>query len=133
RSALKEVREMVTSMRGMRLEDEVYRVQQILKAAQIEFILEGDPKLTNISLLNDNVLGMCMKEAVTNVVKHSNATVCSVMIEATRAEFAVIVKDNGLGINTNEYVRGNGLRGMKERLEFVNGSLDIHSDHGTTV
>ena len=125
RSALKEVREMVTSMRGMRLEDEMFRVQQILKAAQIEFILEGDPKLTNVSLLNDNVLGMCLKEAVTNVVKHSNATLCSVNIEATRADLVVTIKDDGIGLNSNGYIRGNGLRGMKERLEFVNGNLDI--------
>jgi two-component system sensor histidine kinase DesK len=30
-------------------------------------------------------------------------------------------------------ITGNGLRGMKERLEFVNGSLEIVSDHGTMI
>jgi len=30
-------------------------------------------------------------------------------------------------------IRGNGLRGMKERLEFVNGSMEISSDQGMTV
>ncbi len=134
RTALKEVREMVTHMRGMRLEDEMFRIQQILKAAQIEFILEGDPKLTDISLLNDNVLGMCLKEAVTNVVKHSGASICSVNIESNRADVVVTVTDNGVGMNkANGYVRGNGLRGMKERLEFVNGSMEISSENGFTI
>ena len=32
-----------------------------------------------------------------------------------------------------EWSKGHGLRGMKERLEFVNGSLDIHSKNGTTL
>ena len=71
RSALKEVREMVTEMRGIRLEDEISRIRQLLAAAEIEFEIEGNPKLTNTSLITENVVSMCIKEAVTNVVKHS--------------------------------------------------------------
>src|SRR5690606_16776937 len=55
RTALKEVREMVTQMRGTKLEEELFRVKQILKAAQIDFRLTGDPELTNISLIVENV------------------------------------------------------------------------------
>ncbi len=134
RRALTEVREMVTNMRGTRVEDEMFRIQQILKAAQIDFTLEGDPKLTETSLLNENVLGMCLKEAVNNVVKHSGATACSVIIESNRADLVVKVKDNGVGVSkANGYKAGNGLRGIKERLEFVNGSLDIAADCGMTI
>ncbi|GGH11889.1 sensor histidine kinase [Paenibacillus segetis] len=136
RTALKEVREMVTQMRGTRLEDEMFRIRQILKAAEIEFNLDGDPKLSNTSLLNENVLSMCLKEAVTNVVKHSNAKLCSISIEPSRSDLVLKVKDDGVGI-VGEYLfsRGSGLRGMKERLEFVNGSLDICADQGqgTTI
>ncbi|MDK8183319.1 sensor histidine kinase [Paenibacillus sp. UMB4589-SE434] len=134
RSALKEVREMVTQMRGTRLEDEMFRIKQILKAAEIEFTMEGDEKLSNTSLLNENVLSMCLKEAVTNIVKHSSASTCSIMIQPSRTELCVKVQDNGIGIaSESPYTRGNGLRGMKERLEFVNGCMEIHSDRGTTV
>jgi two-component system sensor histidine kinase DesK len=134
RTALKEVREMVTQMRGTRLEDEIFRVKQILKAAQIEYALEGDPNLTNISLITENVVSMCLKEAVTNVVKHSQASSCSVSIDPARTELVVKVKDNGIGIGDEaRQTRGNGLRGMKERLEFVNGSMDMISDQGTTI
>lgn len=128
RAALKEVRELVTQMRGTRVEDEMFRVMQILKAADIEFRLEGDAKLDNASLLVENVLSMCLKEAVTNVVKHSRATECLVAVEPARGELVIRVQDNGIGIPIS--VRGNGLRGMKERLEFVNGSLDIQSRDG---
>lgn len=134
RTALKEVREMVTTMRGTRLEDELFRLRQILKAAQIEFVLEGDVHAADTSLMNENVLGMCLKEAVTNVVKHSGASVCKVTIEPSRSELVVTVKDNGVGLGGDRgFRRGNGIRGMKERLEFVNGSLDIASGDGTTV
>lgn len=134
RTALKEVREMVTQMRGTRLEDEIFRITQILKAAQIEFTLEGNPELSNVSLMNENVLSMCLKEAVNNIVKHSSATSCSITIEPSRSGLIVTVKDNGVGIpNESAYTRGNGLRGMWERLDFVNGSMELRSDQGTIL
>lgn len=134
RSALKEVREMVTEMRGTRLEDEILRIKQILKAAQIEFVLEGDPKLTNTSLLIENVLSMCLKEAVTNIVKHSGTSTCTITIEPSRTDLIVKVKDEGIGIGTESVcIKGNGLRGMRERLEFVNGSMEIVSDLGMMI
>lgn len=133
RIALKEVRELVTEMRGTKLEDELYRAEQILKAAQIDFSLEGSRKLNNTSLIAESVVSMCLKEAVTNVVKHSSATSCSVRVEQSNTELVVKVIDNGIGINFDNNLRGNGLQGMKERLEFVNGSLEISSEFGTII
>jgi two-component system sensor histidine kinase DesK len=135
RSALKEVREMVTEMRGTRLEDEMFRIKQILKAAEIELTMEGDERLIHTSLLNENVLSMCLKEAVTNIVKHSQATACCIVFTPSPTEMSIQVKDNGQGIPTGDavYSRGSGLRGMRERLEFVNGSLVIGSDHGAVI
>ncbi|WP_260870902.1 sensor histidine kinase [Paenibacillus xylanexedens] len=128
-TALKEVREMVTTMRGTQLVDELFRAEQILKAASIEFRLEGNPKLQDTSQLNENVLGMCLKEAVTNVVKHSQATVCTITIKETQSDNILTVQDNGVGIERtrNKDRRGTGILGMKERLEFVNGCLDLRS------
>ncbi|WP_424767937.1 histidine kinase [Paenibacillus sp. sgz302251] len=134
RTALKEVREMVTQMRGTRLEDELFRVKQILKAAEIEFEFEGDVQLEDTNAMTENVLSMCLKEAVTNVVKHSGAHHCSVTIDSSRTEVVMQVKDNGIGIAEKaKNYRGHGLQGMKERLEFVNGSLEIVSKDGTML
>lgn len=134
RSALKEVREMITQMRGIRLEEELVRIQQLLQAAEINYELEGNPKLTNTSLIMENVLSMCIKEAVTNVVKHSGATVCRILIEPSRAELVIKVQDNGKGIEgTDLYYKGHGIQGMRERLEFVNGSMEMVKDGGTTI
>jgi two-component system, NarL family, sensor histidine kinase DesK len=136
RTALNEVRELVTQMRGTKLEDELVRVEQILKAAGIEFKLEGSPKLTNTSLIAENVISMCLKEAVTNVVKHSKAKECRVSIRPLRTELELVVKDDGVGIAQPSSIAGlagNGLRGMRERLEFVNGSMEIESEHGTAI
>lgn len=134
RTALKEVRELVSNMRGTKLDEELLRIQQILKAAEIDFVFYGSPQLTNTPLLVENVLSMCLKEAVTNVVKHSNATRCSVLIKQNPEEILVQVQDDGKGFpEGNTSLQGNGLAGMRERLEFVNGSVDIKVMEGITL
>jgi two-component system sensor histidine kinase DesK len=134
RIALKEVRDLVSNIQVGKLEDELVRVQQILIAAEIDFRVKGNPVLKETPLLVENVLSMCLKEAVNNVVKHSKSTFCHVLIKQSSTELFVQVQDNGVGFykdGTN--TDGNGLRGMRERLEFVNGILEVFEDEGTTV
>jgi two-component system, NarL family, sensor histidine kinase DesK len=134
RTALNEVRKMVAHMRGIRLKEEIVRVKQILKAAQIELVSEPDFTLSNVSLLTENILSMCLKEAVTNIVKHSGATTCHVSFEQTPNESIIVVRDNGTAsLLENYFTKGSGLIGMRERLEFVNGSLEVTALEGTTL
>ncbi|MGP4040014.1 histidine kinase [Gracilibacillus sp. D59] len=124
RQALKEVREMVSDMRSIRLAEEVEHAKQLLDAAGIEREITFDADCDHLPLFLENVLSMCLKEAVTNVVKHSQAISCFIYITETQQAIRLAVIDNGIGKKDNESY-GNGLKGMKERLEFVNGTLDI--------
>ncbi|PAV31584.1 sensor histidine kinase [Virgibacillus profundi] len=134
RTALKEVRELVSDMKGTKLKDEMLRIRQMLKAAEIDFYLEGNPELINTPLLVENVLSMCLKEAINNLVKHSQATSCHVKIQQSTDEWLIEVQDNGIGIPEKvDYLEEHGLQGMRERLEFVNGTLTIKSSNGTTL
>lgn len=134
RTALKEVRLLVSRMRGTRLDDEIPRIRQMLIAAQIEFRFQGIDRLPGVSLLAENVLGMCLMEAVTNIVKHSKAHTCILSFELTPTKVVMRVQDDGIGQpGTLNYEQGHGLQGMKERLEFVNGTLEISSGAGTTI
>lgn len=134
RTALNEVRKMVSSMRGIRIKDEMNHVRQLLEAAQIEMIVEQKEPISNVSLFLENILSMCLKETVTNVVKHSNATTCNISIQQSMNEVKIEVRDNGGGINEEDDIgKGSGLLGIRERLEFVNGSLEIKSKEGTTI
>jgi len=127
RIALKEVRDLVTKMRGIRLRDEVIEASKMLDASQISYSVSGPTDVTGLPLLTENVLSMCLKEAVTNIVKHSQATACQIWVEVLVDEVVLSISDNGVGIkSTSSLDHGNGLRGMQERLEFVNGSLTIH-------
>lgn len=134
RTALKEVREMVSNMKGTKLEDELVRVQQIIEAAEMSFNYVGNPHLKNTPLLVENVLSMCLKEAATNIVKHSGAKTCRIIIEQSPNELQLIIEDDGKGFpKSGEPFQGNGLQGMRERLEFVNGRLEIESKDCTTI
>jgi len=133
-TALKEVRELVSDMRSTNVERELIRVRQLLQAADIELIIHGNPAFVNESPLLENVLGMCMKEAVTNVVKHSYANTCEISFISYQDSYEIVVKDNGIGIpGSGEHLPGTGIEGMRERLEFVNGRLQITKEDGTLL
>ncbi|MDF0725550.1 sensor histidine kinase [Cytobacillus sp. S13-E01] len=134
RTALNEVRKMVSQMRGIRLKEELVLVKQILNAAQIEMKYNQELSLINVSLFLENILSMCMKEAVTNVVKHSQASICKIKIEQKWNEVCITVHDNGIGMKEkHDLNNGSGLLGIEERLDFVNGTLDIIDDNGTKI
>ncbi|MEH7252624.1 sensor histidine kinase [Neobacillus niacini] len=134
RTALSEVRKMVSSMRGIRLKDEIVRVKQILKAAEITFEGNQDISIKSVPLLTENILSMCLKEAVNNVVKHSGASSCSISIEQSWKELVMTIHDNGeFKSNGDKETKGSGLLGMRERLEFINGSLELLTKEGTTL
>lgn len=133
-TALKEVRVLVSGMRRTKLKDELVRVQQLLNAAEIALEVEGRPAFPEITPIVENVLVMCLKEAMNNVVKHSYAKSCRIIFQMTEKEYSITVHDDGIGIAQNGVnLPGNGLEGMEERLEFVNGSLSITSEKGTRV
>src|SRR5690625_7940349 len=96
--------------------------------------IDGETKLKDTPLLIESVLTMCLKEAVTNVVKHNQATSCHITIKQLSKEWLLKIKDNriGLGKSSNK-LKGNGIKGMKERLEYVNGNLDIQASQGLQV
>ncbi|MEM9303439.1 MAG: sensor histidine kinase [Pseudomonadota bacterium] len=63
------------------------------------------------------------REAITNVVRHADATHCRVALESDAGHFRLVVEDDGEGIG--EAPPGQGLRGMTERLRALGGSLEI--------
>lgn len=131
--ALKEVRELVADMRAVRIEEELFRVEQILRAAEIDFKLVGNPKAIHMPVLSENVVSMCLKEAITNIVKHSKASTCIVTLEQNENELMLSVKDNGIGFEETVSLVGSGLKGMQERVEFLNGTVEVKSEHGTEI
>ena len=102
---------------------------------EVEFLQENVP-----SSPPDRVaigLFRVLQEALSNVVKHSGARKCRIMLRGTDSELQLEVIDNGRGFDRGVAVSGHGLGliSMQERLNLLDGSVIIHSTPGvgTTV
>ena len=75
-----------------------------------------------------------VKEALNNIMKHSQAT--KVVVDIMVRDYQLIIKiaDNGIGIDTEKLRRfGNGLSNMKRRMQSINGDFRIESEAGTAL
>jgi len=132
RAALKQVRELVTDMRAATIAEELLQVQQILNTAGITYQYDGAADFSRISPFTQNIVGMCVREAATNVVKHSRATLCSISIKLFSEKMNIVIRDDGMGVRNN-HAFGNGLRGMEERLALVDGLLALSNHNGAVL
>jgi hypothetical protein len=80
--------------------------------------------------MQESVLSLAVREAVTNVVRHAQARSCSLRIEQHNGTCRLEIADDGQGFSTME---GNGLRGMRERVEMLGGKLERRNKSGTTL
>lgn len=75
-----------------------------------------------------SVVVRCVQEAITNTLRHARAERLELTVEAGRDEIRVCARDDGDGAEA--VVPGNGLIGMRERLEALGGTLDVTSSPG---
>jgi two-component system, NarL family, sensor histidine kinase DesK len=132
RSALKQVRELVSDMRAVTIAEELVQIQQILRASGITYQYDGNTVFSKIPPFTQNIVSMCIREAATNIVKHSRATHCSVSISQSIEKMVIIVKDDGMGLDKGNQF-GNGLRGMEERLALIDGELKVSTHNGAVL
>lgn len=131
RTALLQIRELVNDMTSIDIREELRRARHILESAGIETEAQVQIDVDRILPIERNILGMCLRECTTNVVKHSRAGKCSIQLLEENREYRLIVRDNGIGIkNIRSHVRsyGAGLLGMKERLSLIGGTVELDSD-----
>lgn len=129
RAALSDLRAAVGGYREMSVTSELGAAHAALAAADIEPHLPSGsdaaaPELTEI-------FGWVLREAVTNVIRHSGAHNCWVRI--TRTELTVDDDGRGLPAGGNAVARqdGTGLLGLRERAQQAGAQLDVSpSDHG---
>ncbi|MCG3086453.1 sensor histidine kinase [Sporosarcina cyprini] len=131
RSALSQVRELVSDMRYSTIEEELAHAEQILTAGGVKLQVQLDRGLTELSPLQHHIAGLCFREASTNIVKHSNAANCTVQLYMGQGVCTMRIYDDGIGMVPTE--RGNGLKGMEERLSLIEGNLAIESGNGTCL
>jgi two-component system sensor histidine kinase DesK len=129
RTALSEVRQAIGGYRSQGLPAEMELARSTLQAAGVTLACESP--LPQLHAAEETVLCLAVREAVTNIVRHAQATHCRMRF-ATSADgyYSLFITDDGAPPKLQE---GNGLRGMRERVQSLGGRLSITTNPGVTL
>jgi signal transduction histidine kinase len=126
---LADVREVVSEMRHN---------DRVDLAAALDTLVDGTPEpRIHLELPDDlavtdprraQVLLRCVQEVITNAVRHAQAENLWIRLAQDRGGLSLTARDDGRGVAA--VVAGNGLRGMRERLERLGGELRIETRPG---
>ncbi|CAH1214689.1 hypothetical protein PAECIP111893_03834 [Paenibacillus plantiphilus] len=93
---------------------------------RISFRKSGD--LLRVAAYHWGLLEACLKEALTNIARHSDATKVEVKVQAAGSIIRLHVQDNGTVRQSR--LPGSGLRSLKMRARSLGGSLSVSGDNG---
>ena len=100
---------------------------------KINFHFYYSGKNNQFNKQEDLVIYRIIMELTNNIIKHSNATEAAIQLVYHENQLTLVVEDNGKGINGNSN-SGIGLKNVRLRVNFLNGSTDIDSGkNGTTI
>ncbi len=120
REALRQVREAVSGYRQPTLSTELTAARVALEAGGVEVDIKQDVGALNRE--TEAVLGWVVREATTNVIRHSGAKRCRITFSRDPAHVQVDVINDGWRVPQSP--AGNGLRGLAERLAAVGGEVE---------
>lgn len=130
RTALAEARQTVTRIQAPDFSGEIRAARRAFDTAGITATLPEPELAHQVAGVNAQLFSWVLKEAVTNIVRHSGASRCEVTVTPERLE----VRDNGTGV-PGSLPEGGGLAGLSERVESAGGTLTLQSNdpRGTRV
>jgi len=99
----------------------------------VRFFEESVPK--NLDPKIQTTCFRIAQEAITNVVRHANATQIDVDLRCEKGKLRLLIRDSGVGFDVESKTAGLGLIGIKERAALLGGRTKIVSspDKGTTI
>ena len=126
RRSLREVREAVAGYRRVTLDTELDGARMALSAAGVAVEIEQPAE--TLDAATDSLLGSIVREAVTNVVRHSGGTRCVIRVTTLGQQARLEVIDDGRP--TEGFTRigsdrlGSGLPGIRERVDAIGGGME---------
>jgi two-component system sensor histidine kinase DesK len=124
REGLSQVRTAVTGIRAAGLRTELARVRLMLEAADLSLQAELSDEPLPVEV--ETALAFVLREACTNVVRHARASKVQVQLHTTTDQVRLRVRDDGRG-GIDGASAGNGLRGLRERIEQLGGRVALQS------
>ena len=118
-AALDEVRQAVEGYRAPTLDSQIAGARAALAAAGIAFEVSGSAN--PVAAGAEGALAISVREAVTNVVRHSGAAHCWLTIGRDDGSAWVEVRDDGRAVENGPV---SGLAGLRDRLAELGGTVD---------
>lgn len=114
--------------------------QEYLSSANIGFRNEIPSSLPDLQIPPEvrHNLFLAVKESITNIVRHSKATLATLRLEIDRNRLTIEIKDNGIGIGELNEIKSknrSGLSNMEKRVRDIGGEFLINkgSEGGTVI
>lgn len=130
RQALGEAREAIAGYRSGDLRAEFERAGKTLTTAGIA--VDGDCESVSMPAAHERALALVLREAVTNVIRHAQASRCRMKLSLADGGYRLEVGDDGRGGALRE---GMGMQGIRERVRALGGTVTwrASSPRGTTL
>lgn len=123
RDALQQVRAVVTGYRHPTLQGELAAARELLGASGMRSVVEDT--VGPLPADTERLLAWTVREAVTNVIRHSRARECVIRTVREGNCAVVTVADDGSGISETHFKTGSGLAGLAERAAALSGKLTM--------
>jgi signal transduction histidine kinase len=129
RLAVKELRELASGIHPAMLNERGLgpALEALASRAPVPTVVTGVPK-ERLPPVVESAVYFVTAEALTNVAKYANANSAAVELAADRGSVRLAVRDDGLG--GADLARGSGLRGLRDRVEALDGMLEVESPSG---
>ncbi|MDJ0645400.1 MAG: histidine kinase [Flavobacteriaceae bacterium] len=111
----------------------IYKIKEyaveILEPTGIDLSFEhlSDASNFKINAAQRKNIYLIAKEAINNIVKHSNATQAKVIFKYEDNFLITCIDDNGIGFDTSNNYKGHGIKNLQSRAEEINAHLVIES------
>ena len=146
KSSMEEIRETIFNLRPMTFDDLGFRqcIENLIANVKLSYrncdvdlnicdLDQYDWKIKNKKSINLFMVTVyrIIQEAVSNIIKHSNADKIMININCDNNSCFIVIKDNGKGFSVEEGLEQNdkhfGLTDMQDRVSLLNGNMDITS------
>lgn len=102
------------------------------KNIEVDFAAEGTERLSGLSPDHRKNLYLIFKEAINNIAKYAQASRVQIRFEVSNNRLDLYIGDNGIGFDTEQQKKGNGLRTMPERARQIGAEFRLQSQPGHT-
>ena len=129
KESMNNTRAIINKLKQRSVDEELHIIQDIMDMSNIQINVKNNI-FSKPTTVQEWTLTMILKELANNVIKHSNATKCDIIINEDKEQYSLLFSDNGCGF---EKINGEELKSIKERLKAVNGKVNIISSKKPTT